>query len=272
MEDTIRLFPDMYIYKNMKIWELTQAALGKWSNIDGSLRKHSAKPLVDSRERCLIALFDKKTLLNRQTGGKYGSFEPDAEIATMYTKMRIRLLTDLWESYERAAPSAHSTEPSSMFLQVTAWVKKVHKFGRDNPGLTMYGEFGWKDDHEENIARQACGTIVNNILPFVVIGKDITITDITNSGIFLKGECVAGQLTKLLLKSLHKLEHDFTESFEIPSFDLLIPFIDLFPFIGQEPENTFAGFVDEYLSITNPIMVITFSARVAAAVTKSKPK
>ena len=111
---------------------------------------------------------------------------------------------------------------------------------------------------------------VSGEVPFVlVVGKDVTISDLTNGSLFLKGECIAGKLTSLLLEYLYELEHQFGQFIERPRFDRLIPFVDLFP-LGNTLKIFFVEFIYQYLEITNSFIVVTFSSQVAAIVTQKQ--
>jgi hypothetical protein len=148
-------------------------------------------------------------VVNRQTGGTDASFVADAEDSLLYTTLRIDVLRKLQQCRAKhdsgqispppAAPSdlSHSikraeseTLGKDMYPLITKWAKTVHQFGAGNPALTLYGDFPWKPGcaYEDLIALQANPTIAGEEVAFVVIGKDVTITDIRDGSLFLKGK------------------------------------------------------------------------------------
>ena len=158
MEDIVRMFPD--VYQKLRIWEITEAAMGKWRDREGMLVDRSTNELLkDARERIIIALFKKSILLNRQTGGTYASFVADGKDALVYTTLRITLLRKMQQSRANGQIGPHSSatkkDDRQMFSLIANWAKMVHRFGAENSTSTLYGDFPWSDEYENLIAEQA---------------------------------------------------------------------------------------------------------------------
>jgi hypothetical protein len=103
------------------------------------------------------------------------------------------------------------TLKKEMYSFIANWAKTSHQFGVGNSTLTLYGDFPWIDDYEDLIAQQENPTIVAGEVPFRVIGKDITITDITNGSLLLRGKWMAGKLASVPAGCLYELEHQFDQ-------------------------------------------------------------
>lgn len=117
---------DPTIVTNCRCWTFKDAETGAMRSAQNAIFA-SSKQHTDMRERALIALFDRSSLLNRQEGGKSTSYRPTDEDEVLFSKLRTN-------AFGRLQTSEGYAEPSEQHKKAAiSWIKKVCDFGRAHP-------------------------------------------------------------------------------------------------------------------------------------------
>lgn len=218
------------------------------------------KALVDDRERILIALFDRNVLLNQQGGGFYPAYTPRSSDHQIYMKLQ----PSFFRQYATKVDT-HLASRIQMRANIGVWIQKLSEYALQHPIETLSNKFPLTESYlSQVVSRQAIPALIKGRALLTLVGKDVTIEDIQGENTFLSGSSRAGKITVDMLTRLHQWEFGFAQQLLQPFVDGQFPFVDVFPWIGKsEPEHD-VGLVREYLGITQPRIVVTFSRLVAS--------
>jgi hypothetical protein len=118
-----------HVITECKVWTVPSAATSAIRLPDGRLM-----PLVveetDGRERALIELVGRSTLINQRTGGKFNSYQPSDKDTALFQKLQ----TSVFAKLERMRGDGQLQAPGPDTLaHVTGYALEVMKLGRKYP-------------------------------------------------------------------------------------------------------------------------------------------
>jgi len=218
------------------------------------------KTLIDDRERMMIALLDRRVLLNQQPGGYYGAYTPLASDHTLFAKLG----TNYFETFARNVDT-DMVQQHGIRVQVTNWANSLREYAIANPVETLSDRFELTETYVDSVIKsQALPALVRGRAVLAMFGKDVTIEDLRGGNPFLSGPSRAGHLTMEILTKLHQFEHAFAAPLVQPFVDGQFPFVDLFPWIGKAASGVCAEFARQYFAIIQPRIIVTFSRLVSS--------
>ncbi|CZR61687.1 uncharacterized protein PAC_11584 [Phialocephala subalpina] len=116
---------------------------------------------TDLREQILIALFDRRTLLNRQPGGWCSSYLPSVEDCTRFQRLQTSVFRTLEDTDHIRSAS------DEMVAGIQTWIAKVKRFAHKHPKELGTDLYPITDIHETAYTRQA---VPMNVKGHVLLG------------------------------------------------------------------------------------------------------
>ena len=219
-----------------------------------------SRTIQDDRERVLIALFNRKILLNQQGGGYYPAYTPRASDHQLFASLRTRFFDDFARMVDTDVSQIYETRHL-----IKEWVGKVEEYAANNPIETRTTIFPLTKSYLENvIQKQAMPATIKGSTLIALFGKDVTLEDFKAENTFLSGSSRAGKLTVDMLGRIHQFEHSFAQVQVLPFIEGQFPFVDLYPWIGHLATKAALDLVREYFDSTKPRIIVTFSRTVSS--------
>ena len=225
------------------------------------------KILLDERERILIAAFNRKVLLNQQSGGFYPAYTPKDSDQRLFTDLKTKF-------FDLFAKNVDSRVKEfviyyEMKTQLDEWADTLFQYALDNPVATLTNRYPLTESNLQSVIKsQAFAAPIKGKALLVLFGKDVTIEDFTAEETFLSGNSRAGKLTLDILSRLHQYEHGFGDRQLAPILEGQFPFIDLYPWIGHDNTEAAIELARDYFARMAPRIIVTFS-RLVSSITAS---
>jgi hypothetical protein len=258
-EEILRNYPTAF--RATEVHEIMGASLVNLPPQPGHPALIPVKSFIDDRERIIIALFNHKYLLNQQTGGFYVAYHPMASDHILAANLRCKFFDMFAKRVD-----VQSVAGKKIQVEVGKWAQRVREYGIDHPVETLTNIFPMTDnDFESVLLRQALPGIIGGRCLLACFGKDITIEDYKKEVTFFSGNSRAANVTITMLANLRQNEAGFGDRInQEPFLDGQFPFINLFPHIGHEDPEDAAELAREYIAITQPRVIVTFSRLVSS--------
>ena len=255
LQATNLLFPE--IIKEANIFEVSRAFVAYPSD----------QSWVDLRERALIALLGKDTLLNSASGGKHHdtsitqSTSDDLEVLNTRTIELLDLKT--------------TNCPPQMEREISDYVLACQKFANDQPLLTGTSSFPFTDALVTVNKHQATPAVTEDgaFTPLLMIGHDPTLTSFHGAVPFFDLDAFTTQQVVAAINSLGNLEEGQNVTDKQLARNLhakgYLPFIDLFPWTKKRSEllGVVLQLTRQYLKATNPLIAVTWGGQVSSCAT-----
>lgn len=215
---------------------------------------------IEDNERMVIEFLGPTTLLNRQRGGFYVSYVP--LISEMDTFREVK--TDLWQRFRDMAGLPDNTTISSL----SEHFQIKQDFANGNPDSTGTEQRPFTDTHREMVCKQATPFQYRNATVIVFLGKDVTMGEYISETRYIDGGSQAGYLTRDFISRLVKQEaRAHGRDWDFNSFDPHLgyfTFLDFWPWLRHKDRAKATELLQDYLGITQPLLVVTFGAQTNA--------
>ncbi|KAK9417713.1 hypothetical protein SUNI508_01470 [Seiridium unicorne] len=237
------LFPD--VSQSAKVHMIKDAT------IDWKKCVHNA----DDVERVLIEYFESSSLLNRQRGGWFPTYVPSIRDASAFESLQSNF-------YRRALDSVRGP-PTQIKVQLAELFARLYDVANALPQDTGADKHPFTLNLKDSLLRQATPRVNCKFGTLMVwLGKDITLQDYMLEVGFLDGESRAASLAKIMLEHLARSELSslgYSDEWYGRFDSEIFCFYDLWPWIKHEDLIVVVDLLREFLSITRPLIVNTFS-------------
>ncbi|KAI9004584.1 hypothetical protein BC832DRAFT_614985 [Gaertneriomyces semiglobifer] len=224
-------------------------AAGRTYEIQAARLPSFASPEVrDDRERAIIAYFDKRTLLNQQSGGFYASYVPSIADHVLFTNLGTSFFTSFAQTLEVA--------PDEMVRSIDGWITELELYAENHPAETGTALHPIPVGYMEMLKQQAMPYLCHGHVIGTILGKDITREDYFGCSSFFGGRSRAGHLVKDFLSRLEAYEKNqmrWDGTFETRT----LSFIDVYPWLVHRNIAAILELVTMYLRITRPLVVLS---------------
>jgi len=223
-----------------------------------STQDPSSELFAQDTERLLIQCAHPRSLLNRQLGGYYSSYLPNADDAANFADLK----TDAWYRF-----GAHSTRASNELLSLlSTHFDSVQQYAIDYPAESGTAVHEFTDRRRRLCEKQATPRQYHGITLLTFLGKDVTYADYLAEETFWGGGSRAGVLTTDMLQRIVDTEAD---SHGRGGYQQILRpqgsfwcFADLWPWLWHQNAEQAMYFLRSYLATTRPLIVVSYSRAV----------
>ncbi|GAB1737900.1 hypothetical protein NU219Hw_g2372t1 [Hortaea werneckii] len=223
---------------------------------------------VDLREQCLIALFGRSTLLNRQAGGWHSSYQPSDADHTQFVKLQ----TDAFSTMKQLIESENYSQPSDdMQNDVSSWVNQVVELGRAHPEELGTDSIPVTDDLETIWIQQAMPATIYGYSIINIVGDYVPLATMSDPTSFWYSPLRGPRWLKETLARLQAFEEGRGYWLE-GDIDALVdaqvlPFTDYqyTPRRDAYREES-ANLMRQYFEMVQSLIVVTMERRTAGVV------
>lgn len=199
------------------------------------------------RERFLIKYFGHNTMLNRMSGGWFTDYVPSYDDDETYKALNINVYTNLLNN--------SGTLNVDSFTNLNAHWGEVQQFAESNSGTTGTCRNPFSTKVRNAAFHQSHPYLYRSkVVLFLLVGKDVTLTDYLAGNKFFDCESQAATLTRNFLYRLMSHEGDGI-AFDERAF----PFVDLWPWLWHEDFEAAIYYLGLYFQLVRPLIAMTFS-------------
>lgn len=218
--------------------------------------------LSDLREQAAIALFDLKTLLNSQPGGKKLQYVPThlEDIEIMFNSLAVRPINRF---------DIHTTPCSQSVLDdLATYVETVQQYANDNPQTTGTHSSSFTNDYRAAVLKQITPVTIQktSYTPFIMMGQDPTLEMFQGGKTILQTDSIVKHLLIQTFDMLGRREGKAAGITKALFGRHRLPFVDFFPWPKKSPRDmdVVLDRMRFYLQVTDPLVVVTFGEQVSS--------
>jgi hypothetical protein len=235
------------VSRNWAVYEFVRA----------SIPEPAPLQLVDHRERLLIALlgYGNRGLLNRQPGGYYANIVVSPKDGIRFAALKTTISGLSMQKAEK-----------EVLADLEGWAKQMSLFAETHLKETRTDEFPLPANWHESILRQATPSTEHNL--FALVGREVTQTDFKGGWTYLGprngARSQSAKITAEILGQLMKLEQDVQPATAV-DIESRFPFVDLYPWIGEEETPAMLDFLRRYFEIAGPMLAVGLGCDVSSS-------
>jgi hypothetical protein len=212
---------------------------------------------VDIRERALVALMGKPTLLNRQKGGKYPDIRPTMEDAQSFGKFGTKVLSLM----EEASPCSSATTTALMM-----YADAAQQYANQHPNTTGTSSHAFTHEYKRIMLYQALPMTIKgtSYCPMILLGHDVLVGSFREAKSFFQMDIFGSHLVRTIVNWLatlelnkSKLADGFAKSFHLGG---KLPFANLYQWFKKSREDLprAIALLRQYLQAANPLVAMTW--------------
>jgi hypothetical protein len=256
-----------HVITECKVWTVPSAATSAIRLPDGRLM-----PLVveetDGRERALIELVGRSTLINQRTGGKFNSYQPSDKDTALFQKLQ----TSVFAKLERMRGDGQLQAPGPDTLaHVTGYALEVMKLGRKYPQELGTDKIKPNDMMEIAWAKQSTyASCYGGKVLFLLVGDYLPMSAMYNPAPYWEQKnarsvvYMKDTLSRLSALEQHKQTWDQSDINTYVKSSLL-PMVD-FQYTPKRDAHTLesSAILRGFLATARPLIVLSFEAHTSA--------
>ncbi|KAI7161419.1 hypothetical protein KC349_g2859 [Hortaea werneckii] len=241
----------------------TRAFRGKAGQILPLFERH-----VDLREQCLIALFGRSTLLNRQAGGWHSSYQPSDADHSQFLKLQ----TDAFSTMKQLTQGENYSQPSGqMQHEICYWVNRTVELSRAHPKELGTDKIPVTDGMETAWIQQAMPATILGYSIITIVGDYFPVAAMSDPTSFWHSPLRGPRWLKEVLARLQAFEEGRSHWLEgdIDAFvdAQVLPFIDYqYTPLRDVYREESANLMRQYFEMVQSLIVVTMERSTSGVV------